>query len=239
MPLFAFAQETQKVIKKNKDKGTFESFYVLKTDTNTKSGPYELRSRTGVLSGFYKNGLEDSIWAAKIDVEHPIYTGQYTQGKRSGVWEFYNDQGKVAQKYDFDNKILLYDSFPLTNMKCKVSGNIKDGDVITNPLYMDGTLGLLKWLNNNATYPKNCRDNDIQGTVIIGFNIEADGVIKNIHVVKSASADEARSLQDAYRELDNEALRLFKLAPPNWLPATVNHKPVSSQVTTDFVFRLR
>ncbi len=77
-----FAQET--IEKKNRlNDNVTETFQVLKDNESVKNGPYE---------AVYKRRT-------------PIAMGNYTKGKKTGQWRFYNSQNKLMQIYNYDNKL--------------------------------------------------------------------------------------------------------------------------------------
>src|SRR5690606_3003866 len=88
-PKISWAQETEKVSVKNKIPDSREVFYVIK-GTTVRHGEY---SRT--LKG--SMGIEEK--------------GQYENGEKVGVWEFFGPSGVVEQKYDFSKKQLLFDKY--------------------------------------------------------------------------------------------------------------------------------
>jgi TonB family protein len=80
----------------------------------------------------------------------------------------------------------------------------------------------------NTTYPINEKENGIQGTVYILFEINPDGQAENFRVSKSASPG-----------LDSEALRVVRLMKNSWAPAIIDGKPVRLTMTQPVSFILR
>lgn len=94
------------------------------------------------------------------------------------------------------------------------------------PEFPGGTAGLLEYLRANIRYPAGCRENNIQGRVLISFVVEKDGSIVEPEVVKSVD-----------EELDAEALRVVRNMP-KWKPGTQRGKPVRVKYTVPVNFRL-
>jgi hypothetical protein len=107
-----------------------EVYYVLSTDKNIKHGAYysfykgELRKKElrnndfkSETIGFkekgkYQNNLKYGDWivykSPRRGNSMSIYNskleeGQYTDGKKTGIWKTYIEDGKVFKQFDFDN----------------------------------------------------------------------------------------------------------------------------------------
>ena len=94
------------------------------------------------------------------------------------------------------------------------------------PEFPGGTEGLLEYLRSNINYPAGCKENNIQGRVLISFVVEKDGSIANPEVVKSVD-----------EELDAEALRVVSKMP-NWKPGTQHGEAVRVKYTVPINFRM-
>ena len=94
------------------------------------------------------------------------------------------------------------------------------------PEFPGGTMALLEYLRSNIKYPKECRDNNIQGRVLVSFIVGKDGKITNPEIV--LGVDPA---------LDAEAMKVVA-AMPEWKPGTQNGEKVRVQYTIPINFRL-
>ena len=70
------------------------------------------------------------------------------------------------------------------------------------PLFPGGDMALLKYIAENTQYPKEAKDNNIQGRVIIRFKVMDDGFVKDASVIKGVDPI-----------LDSEALRVVSTLP--------------------------
>lgn len=95
------------------------------------------------------------------------------------------------------------------------------------PEYPGGYTALLEFLRKNIKYPAVCRDNNIQGRVIVSFTVEKDGSITDI-AVKSG----------VHPALDAEAIRITSLMP-KWKPGQQKGKPVRVKYSMPINFRLQ
>lgn len=94
------------------------------------------------------------------------------------------------------------------------------------PEFPGGTAALLDYLRKNIKYPAICRENNIQGRVLVTFIVNKDGAIVEPEVVKSV-----------HPQLDREALRVIA-SMPNWKPGSQRGKPVRVKYTVPVNFRL-
>lgn len=94
------------------------------------------------------------------------------------------------------------------------------------PEFPGGTAALLEYLRKNIKYPSICRENGIQGRVLVTFIVNKDGAIVEPEVVKSVNPS-----------LDKEALRVISTMP-NWKPGSQRGKPVRVKYTVPVNFRL-
>ncbi len=94
------------------------------------------------------------------------------------------------------------------------------------PEFPGGTQALLDYLRKNIKYPAICRENNIQGRVLVSFVVNKDGAIVDPEVVKGVNPS-----------LDKEALRVIA-GMPKWKPGSQRGKPVRVKYTVPVNFRL-
>ncbi len=94
------------------------------------------------------------------------------------------------------------------------------------PEFPGGTAALYEYLNKNIKYPAICRENNIQGRVVVIFIVNRDGSIVEPEVVKSVNP-----------MLDKEALRVISNMP-KWKPGLQRGQPVRVKFTVPVNFRL-
>jgi len=84
-----------------------------------------------------------------------------------------------------------------------------------------------KWVNSQLKYPDQAKKDKIQGRVTLQFTVGADGVVRDVKVLRSA-----------HELLDAEALRVVS-ASPKWEPGVQNGEPVNVTYTFPVIFQLR
>ncbi|MCL2649408.1 MAG: energy transducer TonB [Candidatus Azobacteroides sp.] len=89
-----------------------------------------------------------------------------------------------------------------------------------------GAKELMIFLRNHIEYPLECKEQAIQGRVVVKFIIDESGKIICPYVRKSL-----------HPALDKEALRVVKLMP-NWKPTSNNKAPCKTCYTLPILFKL-
>jgi tetratricopeptide (TPR) repeat protein len=89
-------------------------------------------------------------------------------------------------------------------------------------------MNLFNYISENMEYPKSLRDNCISGTVLIQFTLDSSGkVVKDSLLIEN------------YPSLVKEAKKVFYSTSGHWIPATLNGKKTSIQLTIPFKFSIR
>lgn len=89
-------------------------------------------------------------------------------------------------------------------------------------------MAMLEVVYKNITYPRQAKKDGIEGTVVISFLIDMDGMTSDFKV--------ARSLRE---DLDQEALRVVRDKLVEWEPGKQKGMPVNTQFNMPVRFRLQ
>ena len=84
------------------------------------------------------------------------------------------------------------------------------------------------WVNEHLQYPEAATAAGIQGRIIVGFTVDTDGSMKDIHILRGAHPD-----------LDAEVLRVMNSCQMRWTPGMRDDKPVKVTYTFPITFQLR
>jgi len=116
---------------------------------------------------------------------------------------------------------------PMENAQLSESPGEEDVFMVVDesPEFPGGTSALMGYLRDNMVVPDSCRENNIQGRVLVTFIVEKDGSITKPVVVKSV-----------HPILDAEALRLVS-AMPKWKPGRQNGEVQRVKYTIPVNFR--
>ena len=91
--------------------------------------------------------------------------------------------------------------------------------------YPGGTSAWQRYLNKSLRYPQDAIDNEVQGTVVVQFIVDKEGVVSDVEAISGAS------------ELRDEAVRVIKKSG-KWTPAVQNGRQVKSYKKQPITFRL-
>jgi protein TonB len=106
---------------------------------------------------------------------------------------------------------------------------IDQGVVVTadvHPKFPGGDEYRLYYLRQNIRYPDAAIKGNIQGTVVVVFVVETDGLLTNIEVTRKLGGG-----------CDEEAIRVIR-AMPRWEPGKRNGRPVRVLIKMPIVFRI-
>ena len=184
LTLTAMCQETKLITKKNNgSKQISESYYVLKSDGQTKHGEYvsyfsvtkdknkQLKKGTLKLEnyikqkGSYKNGKKDGEWVEYSRPNEIKAKGNYDNDKKAGIWLTSKEKGEVFVRFDYDSNKKLPPIFFM-----------------------------------NVKYPRSAFESGLEGTVIVTFQTYTDCSISNITVTKSLSVDCDKAAIESIKE---------------------------------------
>jgi TonB family protein len=88
---------------------------------------------------------------------------------------------------------------------------------------------LSDWLSEQVNYPKEAADKKIQGNVFVRFNVERNGSVSHIKIVKGVKNGEL---------LDKEAERIVSIMP-KWTPGYQDGSPFRTELTIKIRFALQ
>lgn len=97
------------------------------------------------------------------------------------------------------------------------------------PEFPGGFQALMSFLAENIKYPSEARDKNVEGTVVLKFEVAQNGSIENLKVVKAVGSG-----------CDDEALRVMQLmnVKHKWSPGKVKGQAVRTTFTLPIKFKL-
>ena len=127
-------------------------------------------------------------------------------------------------EHDYGDRVVIY------HVQKEDSGIVGNDGIFQlvelQPEFPGGMAELIKYLKKNLRYPQICKEQGLQGRVIVQFVVNADSTITDVNVVKPVNP-----------YLDQEALRVVK-AMPKWKPGEQRGEPVRVRFTLPVTFRL-
>jgi antitoxin component YwqK of YwqJK toxin-antitoxin module len=153
--------------------------------------------------------------------------GNYTQGKRTGQWRFYNDKGHLMQIYNYDTDSLKFEAREYANTSdigYAIDRVISDTDKATKPIKAGGRYyGYLPYLGLFKV-PFSTYQYDVTGGVaVIELLISPLGRLADYKVHAVCGLIE-------YDQTVTMDVKLFKEEDRKFIPATFNGAPVMSRI---------
>jgi periplasmic protein TonB len=149
------AQETKKKIVEIKPSQFKETFYVLKTNSEVKHGPY-------------------------LKTHGPFKAqGQFDNNIKTGVWEYFFED-ELEQRIDYSKDTILF----AKPMKALVRSWLVQGDTLVEnnlkrPVYLGGDRRMRYYFMKTLRYPEEARKKKVEGTVLVSAFITTDGEMKD------------------------------------------------------------
>lgn len=97
------------------------------------------------------------------------------------------------------------------------------------PEYPGGIPALAAYLSTNIKYPSAARQEKIEGTVLVKFNVDETGAVVKVEPTTNTRPE--------FAELNAEAIRVVQQMP-RWAPAEIAGRAVSCQMTLPIRFKL-
>jgi len=224
---FSFAQETKRVVEEPAQRVKF-IYYVLKENKKVKQGPFE-QYDNDVLSvtGFFKMNKKDSVWQRFSSKGTLLSKKTYTEGKKTGVWDFNKTDGTLEWQYDFTNDSCINKPKETPYSYLSANGEWINGRADRDLIWLRSALEWQYYLTRNIRYPIDAIDRNKQGKVFVEITIDENGDAIDYSVPEKV-----------YPSLDAEAIRVIKYFQPEFLPAEKDGKKVRSKIKLAIQFGL-
>lgn len=177
-----------------------------------------------VSEGSYADGKKNGYWSNWRSSGVLMSTGAFADDKRDGAWTYYYENGKVQAEVSYTKGVTV------AVKEYHTDGHmLNEEDTFLFPLeqavFNPDHGEVYQFLARNIQYPKEARENGIEGKVVLQFVVNREGSVSNVEIIRS----------DHY--FDQECLRVVK-SMPAWKPGKNNGKPVCTIVTLPVQFRL-
>ena len=203
-----------------KKEGPWMSYYINKMMSD--STVYIHDKQIGTRLSWHQNGyLSDSIYSNEdgsgfsvswFDNGSISSRGKYSAGhKQDGLWKYYHKNGKNSSLETYsDSKLIDKKYFDEDGIQMKDTTNHD-----TPPRYLDNEKDWIKYLDKKINFPFYHRIiNGDTAIVIVNFNIDEDGMVKNVYTSTTFS-----------ERFDHEAENAIKESP-EWHPAIQHNRKV-------------
>jgi len=155
-----------------------------------------------------------------------IASGNFKNGKHTGIWQFFDPRGRLVEKYDYDKNNFTYIApiYARSYLSYLLDDTLKKGDRVTRPLKIGGVYyGFIPYVS-------------LFQVPFATFDVNTAAFEANIELLISPLGQLANytvRLSSQYYEYDqtfNIDVHLFDEADRTFLPATLNGRPVMSRI---------
>ncbi|UYZ63132.1 energy transducer TonB [Hymenobacter weizhouensis] len=158
-------------------------------------------------------------------------SGTLEKNQKVGVWEYYsyaaNGEQIVTQKYDHTAGKLVYcrpdDKEYLAETE---PGKWTNTPLTQAPWFIGGHEALAAYIAK-LKYPAQAESREVQGRVVVGFVIDTLGQVSDHKIMRGIGSG-----------CDEEALRVCRTVPGNWVPGRIGSRAVPVRYELPFTFRL-
>lgn len=138
----------------------------------------------------------------------PFMKGLSRNGKRVGVWSYYDREDELTLKVNHTTGEILYLEKSKGPYVIEENGLWIEKELKSYPRYLGSESELYHVLANNLRYPKRARQRRKDGTIYLVFEVNTDGM-----------AGKFKLYNDIGFGCGEEVLRAFSLVTNAWLPA--------------------
>lgn len=158
--------------------------------------------------------------------------GMLDKGQKTGAWEYYgytpSGEKVVVQRYDHDAHRLVYFR-PGPDVVCHTEvspGKWSYVRLDQPPLFIGSDVALAEY-TSRLVYPAAAQERNIEGKVLVAFVIDTLGRISGHRLVQRIGGG-----------CDEEALRIARTVPAQWVPARLGNRAVAVEYELPLNFRL-
>ncbi|GAA4016788.1 hypothetical protein GCM10022408_32900 [Hymenobacter fastidiosus] len=160
-------------------------------------------------------------------------SGMIEKGNKTGVWEYYvharDGRQITVQKYDHTARKLVFYR-PIEDIPYSVelqAGQWTRSRIDQPPLFIGGDPVLASY-TTKLVYPAGAQQRNLQGKVLISFMIDTLGRASDHKILLSVGGG-----------CDEEAMRVCRKIPDQWIPARKNGRAVPLVYELPFTFKLQ
>lgn len=171
------------------------------------SGAYSANLKQGVWKKWYENGKLESM-------------GKFVNNIMTDDWEFYRENGNRSSREKYVNSKVV-------SMECYDEDGKSTGSycsILKPPVALGNFNDFNEYVLDNVFWPKDLKDENIQGKVKVKYTVTKEGKLKNLIIVSSP-----------HELLSKEVERFFGTIE-NWSPAISHNRAVDFEMEYEVPF---
>ena len=192
--------------------------------TNKKTLSRHLREVYDVLKADWK--IKDGSYTVINDDNKAIVKGSYTNNRKTGVWKYYDNNGKLVQEYDYSRDSLLFqDSDPLSVVHddFQIPQGVEDSAKLRRPYKIGGPEYGFYLLFDERDIPPTVKSASGKAEMNYVLTIDEKGSLESYTLIFGGENFNDIVIRRSVRGLSAEALE--------YAAATIDGKPVRSKIS--------
>ena len=170
--------------------------------------------------------ISSAFTQEKIEVDKDYEKGTLVDGYKEGLWSYYdNDTLKI--QIDYTKRKLMFLAKDTSEYAILTDNGWEMSKLDVYPHYIGSNNEIEKIFYSNLSYPIRAARKKIRGTVLLGFEINLQGKVENVEIIK-----------DIGYGCGDSVLETFKKVPNYWLVAQKGNKQYKSRYIIPVHFRI-
>jgi len=153
--------------------------------------------------------------------------GLIDSGYRVGIWQYYDEPGKISIKINHSTGEFLYLEKDTSRYIVTVDSTWSAMPLDIHPRYIGSRNEFIKIIASHIRYPAQARRAGTVGTLHVLFEVDTTGQAVNFSVI-----------DDIGNDCGPEAIRALSLVPNHWTVATKGSKKYRSRFIQPITFKL-
>ena len=194
-------------------------------------GVFEFSTKAETANGFNKSAIinEDDLIEIPITRPEPPQPPAPPARRIADIIEILQDPEAICSdpidtEIDIDAAVLV-EELPVVSCEDDIISEEEPPFVVCEDM-PEFRGNLLKYVAEHVVYPEICKDNDIQGTVYVGFVINEKGKVSDVTILRGIDP-----------LLDKEALKVVQNLP-DWKPGKQSGRNVKVRMNMPIKFQL-
>jgi hypothetical protein len=192
--------------------------------TNKKTLSRHLRAVYDVLKSDRK--IKDGKYAVLNDAGQHVVDGYYVNGRKTGIWTFYDNQGKLVQQYDFSHDSLLLtnrDPLSIVQFDYQIPQGVDDSSKLQPPYKIGGPEYGFFLLYDERDIPPTVKATSGKAEMTYVLTINEKGNLESYSLIFGGENFNDIVQRHSVKELPTEAL--------DFSPARIDGLPVRSKIS--------
>lgn len=164
----------------------------------------------------------------EIQIQNEFESGTVINGYKRGVWKYFDHSGEMVLQINYDAAKVMYIRPTNSTFYIRENGKWTLSHIDKPPMFIGSPNEIDQIVSENVRYPEEALKSIRSGKTIVSFVVNADGLASDYEVVK-----------DFGQGAGEEVIRVLKMIPNLWIPATKNDKVLDTKLYVAVTFEAK